>query len=89
MMTITRQGLGMGNERFESFGVPIFFVDTAITEDAGDGMTRVWNCATRNGVITPQCEIIMRASRLLVVARNVHEAAQGMLTREMRREGVH
>ena len=81
--------MGMGAQRFEDYGVPIFYVDAAVTEDAGDGMTRVWNCATRNGLITPQCEIIMRASRLLIVARNVHEAAQGMLNREMLRELVH
>ena len=90
MTTITQQGLGMkSSDVFDTFGVPIFYVDQAITEDAGDGMTRIWNCATRNGVIIPQCEIITRASRLVIMATNVRDEAQAILRKEMAREGVH
>ena len=89
MMTITQQGLGMGSDRFESYGVPIFYVDNVITEDAGDGMSRIWNCATKNGVIIPQCEIITRSSRLLVMATGVRDDAWAILQKEMLRESVH
>lgn len=79
----------MGSDRFESYGVPIFYVDNVITEDAGDGMSRIWNCATKNGVIIPQCEIITRSSRLLVMATGVRDDAWAILQKEMVRERVH
>jgi hypothetical protein len=90
IVTIKKQGLGMrDSDVFATFGVPIFYVDRAITEDAGDGMTRIWNCATRNGVVIPQCEIITRASRLVIMATNVRDDAQAILRKEMLREAVH
>ncbi len=77
------------SDYFATFGVPIFYVDRVITEDAGDGMSRIWNCAMRNGVIIPQCEIVTRASRLVIMATSVRDDARAMLRKEMMREGVH
>ncbi len=57
----------------DTFGVPTFFVDTAIPEDAGNGIVRVWNCQNRNGILVPQCEIIIHSARLVVAGKLVSE----------------
>lgn len=68
-------------DTFASYGVPTFYVTKAIAEDAGGGNMRVWNCAERNGVLTPVCEIIIPALSLIVAGRNVTEAAMDIFNR--------
>ena len=91
MVPIAQRGIAtMGNsDVFATFGVPIFYIDTVVAEDAGDGMTRVWNCATRNGILVPQCEIIARTTRLVVMTTNVRDATRDFMQKEMLRERVH
>ncbi len=60
----------------DTFGVPTFFVDTAIPEDAGNGIVRVWNCSSVGGVLVPQCGVIIHSTRLFVAGRRVGDYAE-------------
>ncbi len=56
--------------RFADYiGVPTFYCSDVVREDAGNGNARVWNCVIRGGVLVPQCELIIPAPRLLVLAK--------------------
>jgi hypothetical protein len=64
-------------------------VDTAVPEPAGDGNVRVFNCVTRNGVLIPQCEIIIHSRRLVIAARVVTETAEEIFAREALARDLH
>lgn len=63
-------------------GLPVYYMDTAVAEHAGDGNVRVWNCITRNNVLIPVCEIIIHSSRLMIAARVVSATAQDVFNHE-------
>jgi hypothetical protein len=71
------------------FGLPVYYVDTAVPEPAGDGNVRVFNCVTRNGVLIPQCEIIIHSARLVIAARVVAETAAEISAREALLRDLH
>ncbi len=66
----------------DTYGVPTFYVDTAIPEDAGNGNIRVWNCHFRNGILIPQCEVIIHATKLYVAGRRVGDFAEKVFNDE-------
>ena len=57
-------------------GIPTYFIDTAVPEDAGNGNVRIWSCITRHGVLIPQFEMVIHASKLLIAAQTVRAAAE-------------
>lgn len=59
----------------DASALPCFFVDTAIPEPAGDGMVRVTNYNTRNGVLIPQFEVLIHSNKLLLANRNLADMA--------------
>lgn len=77
----------MGANVVEVGSLPVYFIDTVLTEDAGDGNVRVINCVTRGGVLVPQFEVIIHASRLLLAGRAVAEKAQAVFNTEMMQGG--
>ncbi len=66
----------------DTFGVPTFFVDTAIPEDAGNGIVRIWNCSSIGGVLTPQCGIIMHSTKLFIAGKRVGQFAEKVFNAE-------
>ncbi len=72
----------------EVVGLPVFYVDTAISEAAGNGMVRVINCQTRNGILIPQFEVYIHAIRLVMAGRAVADAAQSVFNSEMMVSGA-
>ena len=64
-------------------GIPTYFVDTAIPEDAGNGNVRIWNCITRGGVLVPQFEVVIHAAKLLVASSVVRSAAEHAINTDM------
>lgn len=65
----------MSSEDFASYGVETFYMNVPVAEPAGGGNVRIWNCALKNGVLVPQCEIIIPAVELLVASRIISSAA--------------
>jgi hypothetical protein len=65
----------MSSEAFDSYGVPSFYMNVPVTEPAGGGNVRVWNCVRKHGVLIPVCEIIIPAAELLVASRIITSAA--------------
>lgn len=65
----------MSIEDFESYGVPVFYMNVPVAEPAGGGNVRVWNCVRRHGVLVPVCEVIIPAAELLVASRIITSAA--------------
>lgn len=70
----------MSSEEFSSYGVPTFYMNVAVTEPAGGGNVRIWNCARRHGALVPVCEMIIPAIDLVLAARTVMEAATEAFT---------
>jgi hypothetical protein len=68
---------------FETFGVPTYFVTSIIAEDAGCGNVRVWNCSDHHGILVPACEIIVPATKLMVITKAAQAVAQESFNREM------
>lgn len=66
----------------DSFGVPTFYVTDIVKEDAGAGNVRIMNCQLRNGILIPQCEIIVPAVRLLAMGREASAFALELYHRE-------
>lgn len=64
-------------------GLPVYYMDTAVAEHAGDGNVRVLNCITRNGILIPVCEIIIHSARLMIAARTVSATAEEVFNHEM------
>lgn len=70
-------------EDFSSYGVPIFYVNATISEPAGGGNVRIWNCARKHGVMVPVCEIIIPATDLITAAQCVSSVAEEVFRRTM------
>ncbi len=72
---VRRENMEMGMQTpslmGDTFGVPTYFVDTAITEDAGNGIVRIWNCSSIGGLLVPQCGIIIHSVKLVIAGRQV------------------
>lgn len=60
---------------FETYGVPTFYCNITVSEPAGGGNVRIWNCIRRHGVLIPVCEIIIPAADLVIAAKAVTETA--------------
>lgn len=74
----------------DCFDVPTFYVTHVVREDAGDGNIRVWNCIKRAGVLIPSCEVIVPASRLVMIGQAARDFAQQLCRKEILvGEGVH
>lgn len=73
----------MGISIAEVTGLPVYYVDTAVPESAGDGNMRVINCITRHGVLIPQFEVVIHPTRLIIAARNVTAFAESLFNQEM------
>lgn len=65
--------------------IPTFYISDVWQEDAGNGNVRVWNCIKRNGVIIPECEIIIAATNLLLAGKKVADFAQTIFNGEQLR----
>lgn len=73
---------------FDAYGVPTFYMTVAVTEPAGGGNVRIWNCLERSGMIVPVCEIIIPAIKLVTAAQEVAAAAQRIFTMETMASGM-
>jgi hypothetical protein len=69
-------------------GLPVYYIDTAIPEDAGNGNVRIINCVTRHGVLIPQYECIIHSTRLIVAGRAVSMKAQIIFNQQMMVNGT-
>jgi hypothetical protein len=67
----------------EVIGLPVYWIDSVIPEDAGNGVVRVINCVTRNGVLIPQFEALIHSTRLIIAARTVTDCAVGVCSSDM------
>lgn len=59
-------------------GLPIFHVDAAVTEHLGDGIMSVINYRTRNGLLVPQFEVVISATKLILAGEAVAECARAI-----------
>lgn len=76
--------MGMSHAfRSDRPNIPTYYVTDLIKEDAGNGVARIWNCAMYNGVIVPQCEILIHSNRLIHLAREASSFANELYQREM------
>jgi hypothetical protein len=66
----------------DSFGVPTYYVTDVVKEDAGCGNIRMMNCQIRNGILIPQCEVIVPASRLLPIVSEASAFVRDIFCRE-------
>lgn len=64
------------------FGVPTFYATDIVTEDAGAGNVRIWNCTRRGGLLVPNSEVIIPAVKLLLIGRHVSSYAQTIFNRD-------
>lgn len=60
---------------FDRYGVPTFYMNVPVAEQAGGGNVRIWNCVRKNGVLIPVCEIIIPAVELIAATRIINNAA--------------
>jgi len=67
----------------DSISLPCYFIDSAIAEPAGDGMVRVTNYQTRNGVLIPQFETLIHSNKLILANRVLAEMAAQVFKMEM------
>lgn len=70
-------------ELADVIGLPTYFIDTSIPEDAGNGNVRLIGCVTRNGVLIPQYQSVMHSTRLIVAGRALALRAQLIFNEEM------
>jgi hypothetical protein len=70
----------------DGFGVPTFYVTDIVTEDAGNGNVRIWNCVLKSGLLMPVCEVIVPASRLLRIGRDASDFAMDLHQRQQMAE---
>lgn len=70
-------------QTFDAYCAPVFYATVAISEPAGGGNVRIWNCCDRSGILVPQCEIIIPAVNLVVAARRMADAAYEIFNSEM------
>lgn len=56
-------------------GLPTYVVDTVIRRDLGNGIASIINCRKHNGLIVPQCEVVISNSRLLSLGQEAIEFA--------------
>ena len=63
-------------ELLESANVPEYFItDVGLTENAGGGNVRIYNCQRRGRFLVPQCTVVIPAVNLIIAARRVEDAA--------------
>lgn len=62
----------------EVIGLPVYWIDSVVPEDAGNGVVRVINCVTRNGVLIPQFEALIHSTNLILAARVVSDCARAV-----------
>lgn len=62
-------------------GLPTYIVDAVQRRDLGSGIASIINCRTINGVIIPQCEIIIAAQHLIPIGRGASDFATEMYKR--------
>ncbi len=65
----------------ECFGLPTYVVDAVIRRDLGSGIASIINCRTVNGLLIPQCEVIVSAQNLLPLTRASADFAAEMYRR--------
>lgn len=75
-------GMHEAPQMADAFGVPTYYVTDIVKEDAGAGNIRIMNFQLRNGILIPQCEVIVPACRLLPIAREVSSFACDIYQRE-------
>ena len=75
-------------EDFESYGVPVFYCNVSVTESAGGGNVRIWNCVRKRGVLIPVCEIIYPAVDLVVNGRMASAVATTVFNAEQMVSGI-
>lgn len=62
-------------------GLPTYVVDAVLRRDLGSGIASIMNCRTINGILIPQCEIVIAAQHLLPIGRAASEFAAEMFRR--------
>jgi hypothetical protein len=62
--------------------VPTYNVTEVVKEDAGGGNVRLWNYSLKKGILVPEFEVIIAATRLLVIGRTLSEFAQDVFNGE-------
>lgn len=80
-------GIHEQREMADISGVRTYYVTDVITENAGGGNVRIWNCEMRNGLLIPRCEIISPAARVLQLGRAVSDFAQEVFADQQLRLG--
>jgi hypothetical protein len=63
-------------------GLPSFYVDAVVRCDLGNGIASFINCRKQNGVIVPQCEVIVSAINLLSFGRATSDFALELYRRQ-------
>lgn len=59
----------------DAIGLPTYIVDTVQRRDLGSGIASIINCRTINGVIVPQCEIVIASHHLMTIGRGASDFA--------------
>lgn len=65
--------------------IPTYNIVEAVKEDAGCGSVRITNYALKGGVLVPEFEVVIAASKLLTIGRTLSEFAQDILRAEQLR----
>ena len=63
-------------------GLPTYVVDTVVRRDLGSGIASIINCRMLNGVLVPQCEIVVTAGHLISICKNATDFALEMHRRQ-------
>lgn len=72
-------GMHQGPAVPDTFGLPTYYVQDILQEDAGNGNVRIWVCAHRGNVAVPQCELIVSAETALLLARRSADFAEAIV----------
>lgn len=59
----------------DAIGLPTYVVDNVVRRDLGSGIASIINCRTVNGVLVPQCEIVIAAEHLITIGRGASDFA--------------
>jgi hypothetical protein len=57
----------MSNQALDTFGVPEFFANTVMLEDAGNGMIRAIYCSKR-GILMPIVSVVRPIENVIMIA---------------------
>lgn len=73
--------IGQPPEMADVIGLPTYVVDEVVRTDIG-GVASIVNCRTVNGILVPQCEVIICAKNIVRISQAANLFAMQMWQRQ-------